>query len=92
MTKHKLKELCHECNERPIQPPLGMCQNCWADGVVVMDAFMKIMQDHGIVKALAARPILAKAIKTGWKEEYLAEYEANLAERVARKGEVDAIV
>jgi len=41
-----------------------------------MEAFMHIMQDHGIVKALAARPVLAKAIKTGWKEEYLAEYEA----------------
>lgn len=74
----KTQELCPLCKERFIVAPLAYCMECFADELLCMEAFMQIERDHGMTKALASKPIFKKAVKTGWKDEYLAEYQANL--------------
>ena len=82
----KSTDLCPYCKERPISPPLNACQDCFAEQVIVMETFTQIQQSHGTVTALAAKPVIEKAVKTGWKDEYLTEFHANLKERLAVQG------
>ena len=59
-----------------------MCQDCFAKACIVMESFTQIQRSHGTITALAALPIIEKCVETGWKDEYLAEFQANLKQRL----------
>ena len=87
MGKHKSKEMC-SCGREAIQPPLATCPKCFTEQACVMEVLMDILQNHGVIKMLAAKPILEKAVQTGWKEEYLDEFQVNLlavSERLSKE-------
>lgn len=80
----KTHPLC-ACGQHPIEEQFGTCIDCFAKRAVVYEALTQIGRDYGIVTALAARPVLEKAAETGWREEYRAEFEANLTARIEQE-------
>ena len=83
----KDKNLCPTCKERPVCEPFVTCQDCFVIEAVCMESFMQIQRDHGMIKALASRAVIEKAVRGGaWKDEYIAEYQTNL-ERLEQQQE-----
>ena len=71
------KVMC-PCQREAIHPPLATCSKCFTEQASVMEVLMDILQHHGAIKMLAAKPIIEKAVQTGWKDEYMEEYQVNL--------------
>ncbi len=74
------------CGNAPIEEMFGTCIACFARDAAVYMVFVEIVCRHGMAVAEAAKPVLQKALETGWKEEYLEEFQVNLATQTARYG------